>query len=412
MKRVATVAVSIAIVVTACATFDESSDTPTGDDGGVDGGDASTADAPNDSAGDASSVCVPEPIDTSDGGPEDPHCGPNGEEVALASSPDNCGFCGNVCGAKNVCTDGSCVGEIVTTGDQSFVVSPATTATDLYVSTNGNDCVTGRVIRVPLDGSPPQPAFSMSMGGCVAGIRVLGDQLYYSHGGQGIRVAPVGTTVDQGADPPLVADTSATELHVSSDALYWMLARNKITRTNLQGTGGVTVDSQDPSVWLYGLTGDETSAWWLSVPQDPDAGLSGRALWTRSSASGSTTKRVDNLYGTTVIAPDGDYIYLVTESGEVSRVTKKGTSAPEVVGSVNLGGKVVRSVVVAGDYVFFAASTLYANDYFNLYRVKKCGGRVRLVAHDYMRNNGLVAAGKYLYFDAGLDLMRIEITKR
>lgn len=114
------------------------------------------------------------------------------------------------------------------------------------------------------------------------------------------------------------------------------------------------------------------------------------------------------------MAVDATHLYFATSSGEIHRLRRDGTADAELVTRIDLVNHNPRSLSVVGDYVYVAVADDQStfNGQFELYRAKKCGGRARLIAHDYMVGTQVFPFGDWFYFGGGGQISRIAITKR
>jgi hypothetical protein len=282
-------------------------------------------------------------------------------------------------------------------------------ATHLFFSDSA-DCTDSRMHKLPLAGEEAaEYLFTQTGGGCFLSITAHDGRLYWLHPPTGIHAEPIDAL--SGTQPPLVGVGGIGDFHVTATALF---ARSVYSRTvtayDLDGTNAATVHEQ-PSWRVTDISGDEDSAWWVSIG-DPDAGTSGYKIWRAD--RGSTVERAAGDGTVSTFAVHEDHVYFGTTNGEVWRLAKTG-GVPQLVTTIDTVDHHPRRLAFAGDYVFVAIGGSVptpSNGPARFYRAKKCGGRARPLARDYMYGDEMTIVGDHLYFGRVNELTRLEITKR
>lgn len=389
----------------ACESFGDTSATERDAGDEASSPDASLTDATADVATDApAAACIPDP--PADGGAENAACEPGKPAVDLSTSRNHCGACDVDCG-EGQCSAGVCQPTDVDVTAGGTVLG-AVTSTHLYYASNDLDCTTSSVRRRPLVGDAGAEALFGQDGGCFYQVAIDQNRLLYLHSTTGIHA----TTVTDAAvsEPAIIPGNAFIGMHVAPNGIFYLDAyRAAVRLAGKDGQNPVLVyDEPTRVIHTFGGTGD--SAWWTTAPI-ADAGPGDETLSTRAIASGSTFIRQTGLTSIRSMALDVEYIYLASTTGDVVRLRKDDTSAPERLATIDVAERYPRAMTVVGNYVYVAVGSEGTpfNGGFSLYRIKKCGGRTRKIGSGYMLGASLFAAGAYLYYGDIGQLKRFSI---
>ena len=396
-------------VVVACDSFEESPPSPATPDASEDAPSGSDAVSSVDGASDggATTSCVPEPVEPYSAA-EDAGCGPNGATVQLTIDRQNCGFCGNNCG-EGTCLNSRCQAPGFGTGYATpITVGNADATNGLWFAVNEDGCNATHIRRFDVadDAGPPDKLYVN--GGCANGVVVRGDKLYYVRNTSGLHVTEL--TNPTHVDPALLVSTYIGLVHVGASAIFFSDTNyNYVRLMSFAGAQGEYVH-QDVTTRLYTAYGDGDQLWWVVGPPEP--GTPTEALWTHQIGK-STYKILGDLVGARAMTVDADYVYLGFLNGEVARVPRNGQAPLERIAYFDPGQAYPRALAVAGDSLFIVGGSAQAasNGAFDLFRVKKCGGRARLIGGGYMLGNAFTIVGKYGYYPDIAALRRFDLSR-
>lgn len=394
-----------AMTAGACASFDESPEgQPAGSDAATEGAVDGTV-----AGNDAASACAPEPIEPTDAGPEDAHCGANGIEINIATSDEHCGFCGHTCAANNACANGACTtDDAVPVGADNLAVGAAADGY-LYFTGNGPNCDITHVKRTAVGQEGAEDVITESTTGCLSNLIIANGFIYYSHGVYGLRRTPLADPV--ATTPTIVPESEMAGVGATSTALFTFdKSYGRISQRALDGQFSKIVH-EDLVNLLSTFGADGSSIWWTTQSPESEAGPPQVTLWGLPPGASSVVKRASDLPLIRTFALDDEYIYLASEQGEVLRVKKNDASPPEVVTKIDAEITFPRGIVVVGDYLYLALGNAGPGATTVFYRVKKCGGRARLVARGSMPDYGLVAVEGSIYYSNGNELRRFVPSK-
>jgi hypothetical protein len=243
--------------------------------------------------------------------------------------------------------------------------------------------------------------------GCIANLALSNDYLYYLHGAYGLRRTPLVGAAP--SSPPLLPESSVGGFVTTSTALFVAdKTFTRITRYTLDAQSQMVIH-EDLVNTMRTFGADQTSVWWTT---EPASGAVGQAtLWGLPSGSTTAVKRATGLTTIRTFALDDDWIYVANTLGEIDRLKKDDASPAERVTSIDATSYTVVGLAVIDDWLYVAVGTNGLNGLVDLYRVKKCGGSPRLIAHDtVMASNAIVAAGNAIYFSGGNRLRRFVTT--
>jgi hypothetical protein len=374
--------------------------------------DPATTDASTDGAGptDAGSAsdesaptCTPEPIEPFDAGTEDAHCGPNGVEVDLSSSPGNCGFCANSC-VPNNCVSGACTASTtpLATGGDGQVFAHAVDPL-VYFATSGSACNgPSRIRKIDLTGgSAAVDVHTESTNGCISWLDFDADRFFYLHTVKGLISAK---STDLADSSMYAVSKSIASIVLLPTSLVYVSPDNILTRID-RVTGAETTIYSGTQVTT--LAANDGAAWWTDGPT-----IDSQALWTRASDGASSFKIADKVRAVFALAFDATHVFLASATGDVFRVPKAGGAAPELVTRIGGDNRFPRAMFVVGNSVFVAAApdNMRSDGPIEVYRAKKCGGRARRIARDVMYTNSFTTTSTQFIYGAVSEVRSIAIT--